>query len=110
MSAKGPPYGIPQGFPDLLQRFVVHVLRNQPDAENIIGCAVDYFLALQKSNVPLDSVKIGRSNVMSYLSIINNENKDEQDPVISQQISDCLLAVSQHSMLSEIAAKSGEGK
>ena len=88
MAPKGPPYGIPDGFPDLLQRFVVHVLKNQPD--NLVHCAIKYFVSMRNEQLP-------DSKIMSYLSMSNNENSDDQQAHLNQ-MSECLIAASQQAL------------
>ena len=84
MAPRGPPYGIPDGFPDLLQKFVVHILKHQPD--DIVKCAVGYFTDLhnQANLNGQQSMKVGTSNVMSYI-----------DDTAHKQMSECLIAASQ---------------
>ena len=96
--AKGPPYEIPDGFTDLLQRFVVHILRNQPD--NLLDCATEYFLGMQGIKKPLESTMTGNSREMLYLNLEGskkgyNENSDDST---SQTISQSVLAASKQSI------------
>ena len=96
MAPRGPPYGIPEGFPDFLQRFVVHVLKNQP--ENLAECAIKYFSSIDESQKQSQdqSVKVGNSKVMSYLNVSHNDNNDADSPLQINQMSECLLAASQN--------------
>jgi hypothetical protein len=112
MASKGPPYEIPDGFTDMLQRFVVHILRNQPD--NLLDCATEYFLCLQGVKKPLESIKTGQSREMSYLNFeessnCNNNNSEEQK---LQQFSKCLLAASKQNVHDDTEApcNTTEGK
>lgn len=97
MAPKGPPYGIPDGFPDLLQKFVVHILKHQP--ENIVDCAVDYFVEMQNQNKVNSgqSIKVGTSNVMSYLNVSSNTEDDTK----LNQISESLIASSHQNLPTE---------
>ena len=97
--AKGPPYEIPDGFTDMLQRFVVHILRNQPD--NLLDCATEYFLSLQGVNKPLASIKIGQSREMSYLNLESSSNNDNSEEAKLQQFSQCLVAASKQTISNE---------
>ena len=102
MATKGPPYSIPEGFPDVLQRFVVHVLKSQPD--NVIDCAAKYFAAMQADvGSHLQSSKAGRSKVMSYLDISksNNNNPGDASSVSVQKMSQSLIAASQQLLCQE---------
>ena len=98
MAPKGPPYSIPDGFPDVLQRFVVHVLKSQPD--NLIDCAAKYFASMQSDmGNHLQSMKSGRSKVMSYLEVSKSNNNNPGDTTATsssiQQMSQSLIAASQ---------------
>lgn len=102
MAQRGPPYSIPEGFPDVLQRFVVHVLKSQPD--NLIDCAAKYFASMQADvGNHLQSMKAGRSKVMSYLDVSQSNNNNPGDAQSSsiQQISQSLIAASQQLLTQE---------
>lgn len=110
MVNNGPPYEIPDGFTDMLQRFVVHILRNQPD--NLLDCATEYFLGLQGVKKPLESIKTGQSREMSYLNLedgtnCNNNNTEEQK---LQQFSKSLLAASKQTVNTEAPCNATEGE
>lgn len=95
---KGPPYEIPDGLTDMLQQFVVHLLRHQP--EDLVDCATEYFLDLQGMKQPLDSIKVGKYQVISHNNVApsksrNNNNADEAK---LQQLSECLIAASKQNI------------
>ena len=47
-------YGIPEGFEDLLEHFVVEVLRDQP--EDMVDFGVNYFGCLNDVSFKLESI------------------------------------------------------
>ena len=91
---KGPPYEIPDGFTDMLQLFVVHVLRNQPD--NLLDCATEYFLNLQGIKQPLDSIKVGQGKTNLQGNLNNTKPVDHKEEQLSQ--AQTLVAASQQTI------------
>lgn len=91
---KGPPYEIPDGFTDMLQLFVVHILRNQPD--NLLDCATEYFLNLQGIKEPLESIKVGKGQTNLQGNLNNRNPVDHKEQQFSQAQS--LVAASQQTI------------